>query len=547
MLLALFGIYAITAGCVAWKRSLIPSSGYWAFVLSLSIAAWIFAYAGIWLAGSEEALLIAGRLAFVGPAVGHPAGFFLLLAFATLEPPSPRLAVPVLVLGIATHLPAVLTPLTIESVTIEHGQPVWHYGPLMMLPSLFHFGLFGFEIWWIHRNWLRIRWNNRNRILIAAATFFGTFAVVMMTNQVLPVLFDDNHLYFVGPGLMMVPVTVYTRIVISDALPDLFGSIGNLWPNERSRFLGELARLEKMVAELPSVEALVERLSGMMESPVGLVFEGPGGGVPAIRLAPEARSKLYGRKDMVRLDGLLRRLRPGQAVLNPESRIRLTGWSNESRISGSPELLWPSAAPEVLTVSQAVFGAIRNGAGVILLEGEHPGFVAHALLAASGRTKLHEAVYPAREEDEQRAARALLGAVTEPERALLWIDASSPVARPKFEFALGALLQDGAKVVVWSPLPKERFGPGGLFGSDQFGGVQIPVVRLSGVPLRSDSVSILIDEMLLELEHLYGFRVSLSPEERTRLCQQDWRGRFEALRSMLERRALLAKGVDLPV
>jgi len=547
MLLALFGICVIAAGSLAWKRALLPSSGPWAFALSLGIAAWMFAYAGIWLAGSEPELLLAGRLAFVGPAIGHPAGFFLLLVFATLEPPSLRLAVPVLLLGLVTHLPAVLTPLTIESVTIESGQPVWYYGPLMMLPSLFHFGLLVFELWWFRRNWSRIRWDNRNRILIAAVTFFGTFAVVMTTNQVLPLLFGDIQLYFVGPGLMMVPVTIYTQLVVSNELPDLFGAVGRLWPNERSRLLGELTRLETMVAELPSVEALVERLSGLIESPVGLVFEGPGAGSPAIRLPPEVRSKLYGRKDMVRLDSLIRRLRPGQAVPNPETRIRLTGWSNESRISGSPELLWPSAAPEVITVSQAVFGAIRNGAGVILVEGEHPGFVAHALLAASGRTKLHEAVYPAREEDQQRAARALLGAVTEPEQSLIWIDASSPIARPKFEFALGALLQDGAKVVVWSPLPKERFGPGGLFGSDQFGGVQIPVVRLSGVPLRSDSVSILIDEMLLELEYQYGFRLTLSPEERTRLCQQDWRGRFEALRSMLERRALLARGVDLPV
>ncbi len=562
MLLIIFALYALGNGWFARKRSVVPGLGVWAMICSVSAALWLLAYAGIWYGGTDLPLLLwSGRLAFAGPMIGHPATFFMLRVLATGEKPDRRLIAGVFGAALLTHLPAFTGPSVIASVQMDNGAAVWSYGPLQAVPMLFHGLLLIYETVWLVRRWSGIDWSSRNRVLIDVTAFFVTMQVQLTLNQVLPVLFGDNRYLFVGPGLTIIPITVLTWSIVDNRLPDLFGAIGKVFPNPRSRLLDELALLESRMSPSHSVEYLVRRLSDLAGAPVTLAWEAAGvqaGGAPAggertggagtarfrVALPPESSARLYGAGDLGRVQRIVDRLGITQTSQTGALALRMTGWNAESRILEPKGAVWPAVSQNALSVSDAVVRALSSGPGLVLISRDAPRELLRSAARIAGRPHLVEAIYPYPESDDGPAGRGLLEQVTDPQGTVIWVWTETDTVRPEFEFALGALLHDGAKAVVCSSsLHRRAFGRGRLLGSREFGGPELPVMETDDPVAFPDGVSLLIDQYLVELGMLYGRDFQVSPEERDRFCRRDWRGSSEQLRGEIERFVLEKSGL----
>lgn len=550
MLLVILSIYVLLCGWISLKRAVFPEAGRWVFFASVASALWLLAYAGIWFAiGAErvDLLLWSGRLAFLGPMLGHAAGLFMFRVLATGDRP-PRSQVMVLLLAsAATHLPAIFTDLTIRSVSLENGVEKWHYGPLWWLPMAFHNPLILYEIYWLARRWTSIDWAARNRILIELTALFGAMFIGMVTNQFLPMLAGDNRYLFSGPALMAVPVTVFTWSVVTHRLPDVFGAAGRIIPNSRSRLLEELSRLEARVVEGLSADAFMERLSELAGSPVRIAWAGaaPGGLVKGlVQLTPDGLQRFYAPGDRRRLQEIVDRLVPSPGALAGNLPVVMTGWGPESRILEPKDSLWPTVSPSALSAADAVARALQTGTGCIVIAQDTPQILFAQARLVAGREQFFETTYPADREEDGDAGRHLLINVHDPSSTLVWVWVHSSEVRPEFEFALGALVHDGAKVIVLaSKVGRGAFGPGKLLGSPEFGGVELPVIEVEDLLARPEGISILVDQHLTELEAVYRLEFSITPETREVLCGRQWTGGETELQAEVERLVLQKAGV----
>lgn len=307
-------IYFLTAG-ICWLAAVLmaaeikdPERRWSMIVAGTGFLLWATCYGMIVECATEQCALVASRTAFIGVMTVGPSMFFFFNNLLTDRPTSARVAVLVIAISVIVHLPAGVTSLGIRTFERTADGPVWEYGPWGGVVWAFWLvgSLLAIIALWRHRRWLP--WDEFNRLLWSGLILLSWLLLGAMVMGVFGFLLRMHRVMMVVPLLATLPFLATVLIFRLDSPPDLWGWLGRLFPNERSRFLHEFERLESALAGYSSRADLSRDLSEFLCAPVRFTGVDTESGSPKPRLwvAPSGLHRLYSPADRERIERIER-------------------------------------------------------------------------------------------------------------------------------------------------------------------------------------------------------------------------------------------------
>ncbi|MEW6774970.1 MAG: hypothetical protein AB1405_01630 [Bdellovibrionota bacterium] len=549
MVLILLALVPIVVGHYASNRSLFRATGFWYFIGGVGESLWILSYAGIELAPSNAFALWATRSAWIGPALGASAAYLGTRAFVTdQKSPSFEIAAAFLV-SLAFHLPAVLTSGAVVSVDISGFQPVWKFGPYAIVPAAFWATVIAANLSFLIRHRKQLSWDKYNRMIILCGVTSVVMIGQLVTNQILPNVLGNTRYYLIGPSISVIPFVAGAWLLVEERLPDLWGALGKIFPNARSRFVKALENLEQEIEKVATTEGALDQLSGLFGARLSYSTVGTAGAIPGttgrgfLWIPPSERARLYGPKDTERLRRIIDKIakQPDQHQMQA-SAMHITGWLSETRIDTPRTVPWVLGSVGSLQVTERIRLTLDSeGVALVQLQ-EDPAEFIQGIKQLVGRANFLELDYPDRMDGGTRLAGKLLWHSPASSSLFVAVRVHTDIRSPQFEGALAELFQQGAKLLLVSQLPLEQITTAQLFKSFSLRIEDIATYEVPRRPERIEDLSVLVDHYLAQIETDYGRRFFLTPEERQILCSHAWTGSTTMLRGLLERMILTRWG-----
>lgn len=551
MFLVFLALIPPLVGYFVWRGAILPRAGKWFFVGMVADSLWILAYASIELSSNNGEALWATRSAWIGPMLGAPAMYALVWAFV-FERDMPLWGVVAFYLlsGII-HLPAMLGPFVVVHADISGLSPQWQYGPWVLVPAAFWVTILIASATLVVRNWHSLSWDKCNRLLLLLASTFVAVSVGVVTNQIMLDVLNDSRFYLVGPAVSVLPCGAAAWLLIEQHLPDSLATIGKVFPNAKSRFLESLNQFENVLEEFASADGAVDRLSAILgarvafaPAPVGVWGTPQGRGAPAsLWIPPEGRKRLYGRKDVARINHLASKIEALRPRLELEAAHWMTGWPPQSQVLEPRPMPYVVGSVASLRAGERATATLALEPGVILEVTQVGDDIARGIAKGMARTPL-EVDYP----DTLDEGSALIGRLTSGSRdmshCIVIVKINSEHRVRAFEDTIGDLVTRGAKLLAISNIPMPRISELGFFREGRFATLEISAFALPARTEREEDLSALLDHFITDIENSYGRRFNMTPEEREALCSQPWAGSEEMLRALLERMIVFRWSAD---
>ena len=512
-------------------------------------ALWILCVGIVLVAPSAPVILWATRFAWPTSAVAEAAAFLFVRRLLTGRPVESKVIFTIFSVALATGAPAVMGASVVEFVELSAGLPIFHYGSWVIVAASFHIVLIFYQVVFSWRVWPGVEWEARNRLFILLLSIIPWIAFTAVINTVV-ILVTNEPYYAIAPVLAVVPMGVALWTLHEQQLPDFFAALGRVIPTSKRRFLDTLSDFENKVDQINSVEAALDRLSGIFGARVAFSPAGTAGAISGERapvslwIPPEGRGRLYGRRDLSRIRRLIDhidKLRP--EAVEEAARFQITGWSTDAQIPDPKPSPWIVGSAASYRAAERVRAILESEPGVIIEVDEGGEDLARGIAAASRRL-LAEVDYPDQMDGGLGLARELTEEQRMPQSLLLLVRVETDYRAPIFEDAIRTLMERGAKVVIVARIGLARMAEREMFRDGRFALLEIPMLVAPNRFRRPEDLSALVDHYVAEIETSYGRRFSMTPEEREALCSEPWPGSAELLRSLLERMILYRWNAD---
>ncbi len=551
MYLIVAAIIPLAIAPQVWRTSKYRGLVRWYALGALGNSLWILSYAGIELAPTDHLALWATRSAWIGPIIGAPTFYLFCRSIARPNIGSRTTTFLLFAASLFVHLPAVLGPYAVVSIDRSDSAPRWEYGPWAAIPVAFWITIFAASMHVLIKNWAALPWTHRNRVLILLTGFVTTLPVGIVTNQILLVVLGDNRFYLVGPIVSVIPFVILSWVLSEEWLPDFFGAVGRIFPNARSRFLDALDQFEKTLTGFGSRESAINRLSALVGGrivPLPADVSGLSGYVRTEPwIAPEAKERLYGRRDVSRIERIIFKI--DQQIKNAVrvSGVIVTGWDTRSSVNEPRRVLWPVGTVRSLRAAERA-KLLLETEPILLVQSEpdEVDTIMNGVRDYRLRPDFIDVEYPDAADDGKSSAIALLEKCRVPRDTMLFVRLSHGNPASEFNTAVSALVADGARLIVASTVPAESLLQNAAINEPDLALGNMPRMDLPHTLSDPDEVSFLIDHYLLDIESRYHVHVPLGPEDRLELCQAEWTSGREELRFRLERLALERAGIVPP-
>ncbi|MCB0220502.1 MAG: hypothetical protein KDH09_12455 [Chrysiogenetes bacterium] len=458
--------------------------------------------------------------------VGLPGLVVLFRSLITARPTPRRTVLKIIAFSIFVHAPA-MTPLGIRSMERVNGAPIWHYGPweaVVWIAWLIGLPLF---VRWVWRNRGKMPWDECNRILWVSVILLSCLSLETIAMGILGYVLQMHRVMMIVPALSVIPFLVVVVVFRAKSLPDLWGWIGRVLPNERSRFVSEFRQLEAGISGYHSSAELTRDLSKLLRAPVRFVRAPDTGHRDEARLwvAPAGLHRIYSPDDQRRLE----RIEAHARGLHADELIHSSLRQASSDQIGA---CWP-AASQAAAAERELFEVALTDKKLIVAS-LPPGMWGEGCITCSTALRGSKVLEITCESDEappREQWRPHLARAVDRDVVVVSVRHLTVIPEPAV-VELAALIAGGKKVVI---LAYESQKPGGaLLELCRELGQGARMLRLSEQLDREEDIRAWLERLLRNKNIERNLDATLAPEVLQSLLEMDWAQDGVVLTQLLE-------------